>query len=308
MDITYDYYRVFYYVAKYKSFSKAAKALFSNQPNVSRIMNNLENQLGCRLLVRSNKGVSLTPEGQKLFKHVTIAYNHLQAAESELAGDMSLENGVVTIGATDAALHLLLLPVLQQFRKQYPGVHIRILNHASLQAIRSVRDGIADFAVVTSPVTLKNPQKETVLFSFSDILVGSREYAFLSDTPHTLEEIKKYPLISLEQSTTNYAFFRQFYLRNGFTMEPDTEASSLDQLLPLIENDLGLGYVPKKLAIPYLERGRFFNIPLTEQIPPRHVSIIEDCGHPLSISANAMKKMLLSCSERLKKNEPPLWE
>ena len=41
MEITYDYYRIFYYVAKYKSFSKAASALSSNQPNITKFMNNL---------------------------------------------------------------------------------------------------------------------------------------------------------------------------------------------------------------------------------------------------------------------------
>lgn len=45
MEITYDYYRIFYYAAKYKSFSKAAEILMSNQPNITHFMNNLENQL-----------------------------------------------------------------------------------------------------------------------------------------------------------------------------------------------------------------------------------------------------------------------
>ena len=45
MEITYDYYRIFYYVAMYKSFSKAAKVLMSNQPNITHFMNNLENQM-----------------------------------------------------------------------------------------------------------------------------------------------------------------------------------------------------------------------------------------------------------------------
>ena len=49
MDITYDYYRIFYYVAKYKSFTHAAQILMSSQPNVTRSMNNLEKQLGVKL-------------------------------------------------------------------------------------------------------------------------------------------------------------------------------------------------------------------------------------------------------------------
>lgn len=45
-----DYYRIFYYVAQYKSFSKAADVMGNNQPNITRCMNILENELGCKLL------------------------------------------------------------------------------------------------------------------------------------------------------------------------------------------------------------------------------------------------------------------
>ena len=58
--MTLDYYRIFYYVAQYQSFSKAAEILGNNQPNLSRCMNLLESELGCKLLVRTNRGVSLT--------------------------------------------------------------------------------------------------------------------------------------------------------------------------------------------------------------------------------------------------------
>ena len=64
--MTLDYYRIFYYVAQYQSFSKAAEILGNNQPNLSRCMNLLESELGCKLLVRTNRGVSLTPEGPLL--------------------------------------------------------------------------------------------------------------------------------------------------------------------------------------------------------------------------------------------------
>lgn len=54
-----DYYKTFYYVALSKNFTKAAELLGNNQPNVTRSMNNLEAELGCRLFARSNRGVSL---------------------------------------------------------------------------------------------------------------------------------------------------------------------------------------------------------------------------------------------------------
>ena len=55
----FDYYRIFYYVAKYKSFSKAARMLDNNQPNITRCMNILESELDCKLLNRSHKGITL---------------------------------------------------------------------------------------------------------------------------------------------------------------------------------------------------------------------------------------------------------
>ena len=59
-----DYYRIFYYVAQYKSFSKAADVMGNNQPNITRCMNILENELGCKLFIRSNRGVQLTIGGK----------------------------------------------------------------------------------------------------------------------------------------------------------------------------------------------------------------------------------------------------
>ena len=70
--ITYDYYRIFYYVAQYKSFTKAARALHNNQPNITRCMNNLEQELKCTLFLRSNKGIALTPEGRQLLEDLKL--------------------------------------------------------------------------------------------------------------------------------------------------------------------------------------------------------------------------------------------
>ena len=101
--ITYDYYRIFYYVAQYKSFTKAAAALGNNQPNITRCMNNLEAELDCKLFLRSNKGVLLTPEGHKLYEHVAIAFEQLALGEEAIIRNRDLENGLISIGASENA-------------------------------------------------------------------------------------------------------------------------------------------------------------------------------------------------------------
>ena len=83
-----DYYRIFYYVAQYKSFSKAADVMGNNQPNITRCMNILENDLGCKLFIRSNRGVQLIKlRAMRLFEHVSIAIEQLVSGENELLKD-----------------------------------------------------------------------------------------------------------------------------------------------------------------------------------------------------------------------------
>ena len=53
MNISYDYYKAFYYVAKYGSVSQAAKLMLNNQPNLTRTIKNLEGQLGCPLFFKN---------------------------------------------------------------------------------------------------------------------------------------------------------------------------------------------------------------------------------------------------------------
>lgn len=77
MDVNFEYYKIFYYVAKYNNFTRAARVLGNSQPNVTRAMNCLEQQLHCTLLVRTNRGVFLTTEGEKLYTHVAAAMEQL---------------------------------------------------------------------------------------------------------------------------------------------------------------------------------------------------------------------------------------
>ena len=128
MNISYEAYRVFYYTAKTRSFTQAANALGNSQPNITRIIKNLERELGCTLFLRNNRHVELTAEGETLYRHVSAAFEQLQAGEEALLRGGGLDGGILRIAATEIALHVFLLPVLSQFRGRYPGVHIRLFN------------------------------------------------------------------------------------------------------------------------------------------------------------------------------------
>ena len=124
MNVNFEYYKIFYYVAKYKNFTKAAHALNNSQPNVTRAMNCLEHELRCTLFVRTNRGVYLTPEGEKLYVRVSAAMQQFQLAEEELSDCVGLEHGTISVGASEIALNIFLLDHLRVFHREIGRAHV----------------------------------------------------------------------------------------------------------------------------------------------------------------------------------------
>lgn len=293
MNISYDYYRIFYYVAKYKSFTRAAAALFSNQPNITRCIRLLEHSLGCRLFVRSNRGVRLTPEGEKLFVHVSVAVTQLEAAEAELRSCAGLQSGTLSIGASETALHGLLLEKLHTFHTQYPKIRLRISNHSTPQAVDALQKGLVDFAVVTSPTGISRPLREIPLKYFREILVCSAEHRSLTDRVHTLEDLEQQvSLISLDPSTGTHQFYVRYFASQGLSFFPDMEAATTDQILLMIRHGLGIGFLPEEFVQNALQSQEVFQIPLKNTLPERCISLITDPERPLGTAARALLSFL----------------
>lgn len=296
MNISLDYYKIFYYVAKYRSFSKAANALYANQPNVTRTIKNLENALGCTLFVRSNRSVSLTPEGEKLFAHVRIAVEHIQAGEEELSLDKSLQSGIVSIGATENTLHYVLLPLLKNFREKHPGISIKVTNHSTIQAVDALKNGLVDFAVVTSPVRLPKSLKAVTIRSFEEIAVCSSAFSGLAGRKIGLRELTDYPLICLSSETMTFEFYSQFFYENGAVLAPNIEVSTTDQILSMVKNDLGIGFVPEYFIRNPSERINLHLLDLQPAIPKRTICLVKRTDRSLSIAAKELEKMILLSS------------
>lgn len=104
MDINLDLYKVFYHVVQTGSISKASQELFISQPAVSQSVRQLESKLGGQLFYRTPKGITLTPEGQVLYKYIEQGYNLIMLAETKFSETINLEAGVIRIGASDMTL------------------------------------------------------------------------------------------------------------------------------------------------------------------------------------------------------------
>ena len=266
MYVDWEYYKIFYYVAKYQNFTKAARVLGNNQPNITHSMNRLESQLNCVLFIRSNRGVTLTPEGELLYSRIASAAVQIQDAEEELSASATLEHGAISISATETALNIYLSEKLRAFHTEYPGIRLRISNHSTPQAVQAVKNGEVDFAVISTPAEVESGLTMVELKPYYEVLVGGKTYTALASQSLTLKELGNYPLISLSDESMTRSFYPfaihsgRFAVRNG----PESFKSAeviYTQNIQVVKLCTDTGYPPGKMF-------RLMSFPVVQWITP----------------------------------------
>ncbi len=294
MDINYEYYKAFYYVGKYRNITKAAQALGSSQPNVTRVIRLLESALGCQLLLRSNKGITLTEKGELLYERVSAAFFQLQAAEEALGRDGKSIEGTIILGATETALHLILFHKLKEFKRENPKVRFKIYNYSTKDAVNELTRGAIDICVVTSPFQVRKHIRSERLLEFRDVLVCGSAFADLARQKRHLTQLCDYPWVCLGKNTVTYDMMSDFFLKNGVVLKPDIEVATSDLVIPMIQNNLGIGYVPEQLAQPGLDAGSVYRVPVYEEMETRAVCVLYDAKRGRSRCENEFLGSLLS--------------
>ncbi len=281
MDITYDYYRIFYYVAKYGSISQAAKVLTRGQPNMTKAMQKLEDQMGCKLFVRSSRGIQLTQEGEKLYQHLTIAFEHITAAEREILAERNLESGTISIATTEIALHGAVLPALAAFTADYPHVKIKINTADNRCTLERLKRGLADFAMLTTCDDVDANCRVTTIRRFRDQLCVRADKVCSGD----LAVLGEYPYISCNSNTHTYLYCQNYLVSQGLSRKPDIEVANAGHVLQLVKAGVGAGFVSEPLAREWLDNGMIREIPLLCPPPEREICLVEDHSRSLSIAA-----------------------
>lgn len=291
MYINYDYYHMFYYVAKYGSVTQAARVLFCNQPNLTRAIKTLEGELGCSLFIRNNRGVKLTPEGSRLYERVRVAFESIEAGETEIIESRNLKTGSVYVATSEVALHCVLLPALKEYRTLYPGIRVKISNHSTPQAIDAIKNGIADIAVVTTPTVPSATLEEIAVSKFREVAVCSMEFSEVHGKKISFAELLEYPVISLGKQTKSFELYSGFFANVGLRFRPEIEAATADQIMPMVRAGLGIGFVPEE----FLENASDVTVIKTEKpLPEREIRIVKRRDQPLSIAAKELERLIIS--------------
>ena len=272
-EINFEHYKIFYYVAKFQNITMAANYLFLSQPSISRCVKNLEDELGCKLFVRSKKGVELTTGGE-IFKHISIACKHIFSAEEELALISERDRAIVRLGGSEVALQSFLIDRIVEFHREHPKIQIKIDSMSTPDAIEALRANLIDVAVVTSPFADKTGLNINVIKKLQDIVAAGNGFSYLKDKEISLHELVKYPLICLKNTTTTRNYLDHIFRQHNLLLRPDIELTSINFVMPMVKNNLGIGFMQYATTKAEIEAGNIFRVNTKEQIPPRSICAV----------------------------------
>lgn len=292
MKVNFELYRVFYYVASTHSFSEASRLLFISQSAVSQAVKQLEQKLDCRLFLRTTKKITLTPEGEKLFRYIEPAVNLINVGETQLLTSDPLVGGQLRIGASDTICRYFLIPYIERFHKQFPNVQISITNQTSKNCIGLLNNGQVDIVIVNYPnAQISGKYELTELKTFRDVFLCGEKYRYLANREVSIKELAQLPLLVLDSNSSTNDFLKQFFRKHRIQLVPEFELTSNDLLIDLTKIGLGITFVPD-YCIQAGSEG-LYNIRLSEQYEERKLVAVLNENLPVTAPTKEFIQLFL---------------
>lgn len=197
MAIDWDKLRVFYFVAKAKSFNRAASDLNISQSALSRSVQLLEHLIGVQLFIRVPKGVILTKQGEILFEKVQEMQMAFEDAKSAIEDESSEPQGLLKIATTVALASSWIVEFVPDFLEKYPNIELDIIGHDEYLNVKARQ---ADASIRPLPTDTTDLVHD-YLFSCFLSLYASPEYLEAHGEPEAAEDLDNHKIITFGEST-----------------------------------------------------------------------------------------------------------
>lgn len=146
--MTFQQYRYLIAIAKYRSISQAAKALYVTQPSISNAIHQLERELGIQILIRSNRGVQFTPDGQDLLQYARMLVAQEQNIRTHFRRQHQSPRHTLTVASQHYSFGAAAIQELMQ-AYQKDEYQLSFWEERSTAVAHHVATGTADLGITT---------------------------------------------------------------------------------------------------------------------------------------------------------------
>lgn len=278
MDIRHLEY--FVEVARQKSFSKAAIISHVSQSAISKMIKDLETELGTILFNRTSKYVQLTDTGIIFLEQAQQVVFMFHNLTNEFNNRIQTEKGKISIGLLPITSSTIFAELLGEFKKKYPQIEISLSEYGSKKVALAIQDGTLDTGVIC--IVPDNHNFDFLPFSKDPLCV-------IVSSQNPISQLSSIDLESL----ANEAFVlysKDFSLHDeiinqcrhvGFPPKVIFETSQLDLMTQMVAANLGIAFLPSAVC-KELDPNRIVSVPLINPQIIHNMSIVWKRGRSMS--------------------------
>jgi DNA-binding transcriptional LysR family regulator len=294
MNVNLRQVRAFVSVARFGSFTRAAKLLNLTQPALTVQIRQLEQSLDVRLFDRNTRSVSLTRVGRELvppFQRLLQEFDAIVVDTKDLAAK---RHGIVRLACLPSFASTLLPAVIAKFRARHPRVSFVLKDAVGKRIVSMVREETVDFGI--GVVDTDEPDLET-LYLMRDRMhvVFPARHPLARARKVTLDSLRAYPLVLMDPESSVRAIVDAAFARTGRLAVPACEATYMSSAIGMVRAGLGVTILPSTAMELRADR-KLRSKPIDDPGCTRRIVIVRRSGRSLSPAAESFVDELLAAT------------
>lgn len=277
------HFNYFLAVAEELNFTRAAEKLFISQPPLSRQIKELEDEIGAKLFVRSNKKVTLTEAGKYFKTEITSQLQQLASIVIQTKKIAESVSGEYKIGYISSTFSDTMAKLVQFLTKHYPYLSIKLYEVSTVKQILALEQGKLDLAIIRAPLTsIKVTSSRWFTDTYS--LVFNPQTTSIPET-NDLSCLKNevFVFFNKEYAPVYYNSLIEICTAHGFVPNIVHESNNINSILQLVKNGLGISIVPSSVlqhhldpALSFIELDTQFSTDVLLATPKHHSSPVTE--------------------------------
>ena len=224
--------------------SRAARALHTSQPAITKMIRALEAELGVDLLVRAGpRLVSLTDEGAEVMTWARRAVDDVANLRIAATESRNSSSGVMRIGTTHLQARYALVETVRRFARDYPDVQIVLCQGTPLEISRRVAEGDVDIGISTLPAAVPPNVIKLPAFAIRRCIIAPRGHRLLKLRTPALADLARYPLIAYDNQIATGAVVGQAFAAAGIAPKIALRTADADLVKTYVKAGLGIAVI-----------------------------------------------------------------
>jgi len=230
------------------NFSRAAVALNTTQPAISRMIRSLEQELGVELLVRSGKAMlRLTPEGEEAVTRARAVLLEIGTLSSIGVEQKHPRSGEIKIATTHTQASYGLVEPIKTFKARYPQVALHMQHGTPGDIAQWVSKGYVDLGVNARPQKVPENIVTLEAYRIERCIVAPPGHPILAIRKPTAKDLARYPMIDYEEGAQTAALLRAIFVNADVVPHISVTGTDATAVMAYAEAGIGIAILQKQI-------------------------------------------------------------